>query len=139
MNIIEWVTSNTDQISLIILSMSAVWLFTSKKEKWHFWGYLCGFLSEFPWVYMAVKADQWAVVFLACWWGISYSRGMWNHSYSGLRQQDNIEDLNSTYQRMIYNKYVDECERHKKIPYGYTEFYEKFTFIEKGSKDDHKN
>lgn len=58
--------------------MSAVWLFTSKNDKWHFWGYTCGLLSEFPWIYMAIKADQWAVVFLACWWGISYARGMWN-------------------------------------------------------------
>lgn len=75
---IDYLLVNWDQLLLLLLSATTIWLMTFKSRRLHFYGYTCGFLSEFPWIYMAYKAEQWSVIILAIWWGAMYLRGIKN-------------------------------------------------------------
>ncbi len=77
----NYIIANWDQLLLLALSATTIWLMTFKDRKMHLIGYICGFLSEFPWIYMAYKAEQWSVIILALWWGAMYLRGIKNNMH----------------------------------------------------------
>lgn len=66
------------QIGIVVFGMPAITLLACKKEKVRRWGYIAGFLSQPFWFWSAIQNRQWGVLLLACWYTLSWARGIWN-------------------------------------------------------------
>ena len=67
-----------EQIGIALFGCSGIW-FVSRKEHWKRWGYILGMLGQPFWVWSALKAEQWGILFLTAWYTYSWGQGIWNY------------------------------------------------------------
>lgn len=67
------------QLSILILSLLAIFGITSKKQKWRYWGCIIGLISEVPWAISAYIAGQWGIGVLVVVYAFIYVKGMRNN------------------------------------------------------------
>lgn len=66
------------QIGIALFGCSAVWL-VGRKGPLQRWGYIAGILGQPFWFYTTIKAEQWGIVALCCWYTYAWGQGIWNH------------------------------------------------------------
>jgi hypothetical protein len=69
------------QLMIALLGGSAIWLI-SRREAWSRWGYVLGLASQPFWFYSSIRAKQWGILALACWYTYAWGQGIKNHVLS---------------------------------------------------------
>ena len=65
------------QVGIFIFSTPALWL-VSRRESWGRWGYIAGLAGQPFWFYTTIKAEQWGIVALCCFYTYSWLQGIYN-------------------------------------------------------------
>ncbi len=66
------------QVLLVILGGSSIYL-VGRTDRWQRCGYITGLLSQPFWFYATIKAQQWGMIVLCCWYTFAWGQGFWNH------------------------------------------------------------
>jgi len=69
---------NFVQIAILVPGALAIWL-VSGKGPWMKWGFVLGLLSQPFWLITTWQHGQWGVFALACWYTVSWGRGIKNN------------------------------------------------------------
>lgn len=68
-----------DQIGIMVLGVTAVWLSQATEWKVQRWACLFGMCSQPFWIYAAFTANQWGILFCSALYTVSWGRGIYNN------------------------------------------------------------
>ncbi len=68
-------------ILIVVFGITTTFLVGSKKKHIRRWAYPLGVLAQVPWLYVAIGAEQYGIVFASLMYGVLWIRG-WINNWS---------------------------------------------------------
>lgn len=66
------------QGAILFFGVVSVWLVGSRSQRARFWGCVAGLAGQPFWMLVTLRAEQWGIFVLACWYTVSWARGIKN-------------------------------------------------------------
>ena len=66
----------TEQIAIALLGVTAIFLSQDHRHEWRKWSCVFGLVGQPFWFIATIKAEQWGIVVLCCFYTLAWARGV---------------------------------------------------------------
>ena len=66
----------TEQIAIALLGVTAIFLSQDNRQNWRKWACAFGLAGQPFWFIATIKAEQWGIVVLCCFYTLAWARGI---------------------------------------------------------------